>query len=111
MKLDVTVSEVVDIFKEISGRPKQLFERIRRDIRKVIVPRAAPPKAARFLKKQPLRYIPPQMIGKRPPYFVMIILWLSSDYPLIILLTHKILLHILRPRKRKLLPLLVRNTS
>jgi len=36
MKLEVTVSEIADIFKEIQERPGQLFEMIRLDIREVV---------------------------------------------------------------------------
>ena len=36
MKLEVTVSEIADIFKEIQERPGQLFEMIRLDIRDVV---------------------------------------------------------------------------
>jgi putative transposase len=36
MKLEVTVSEIADIFKEIQQRPSQLFEMIRLDIRDVV---------------------------------------------------------------------------
>jgi putative transposase len=36
MKLEVTVSENEDIFKEIQERPGQLFEMIRLDIREVV---------------------------------------------------------------------------
>jgi putative transposase len=36
MKLEVTVSEIADIFKEIQQRPSQLFEMIRLDIREVV---------------------------------------------------------------------------
>ena len=36
MKLEVTVSEIADIFKEIQERPEQLFEMIRLDIREVV---------------------------------------------------------------------------
>ena len=35
MKLEVTVSEIADIFKEIQQRPGQLFEMIRLDIKEV----------------------------------------------------------------------------
>jgi len=36
MKLEVTVSEIADIFKEIQERPGQLFEMIRLDIKEVV---------------------------------------------------------------------------
>ena len=36
MKLEVTVSEIADIFKEIQERPGKLFEMIRLDIREVV---------------------------------------------------------------------------
>lgn len=36
MKLEVTVSEIADIFKEIQERPGQLFEMIRLDIREIV---------------------------------------------------------------------------
>ena len=36
MKLEVTVSEIAEIFKEIQERPGQLFEMIRLDIREVV---------------------------------------------------------------------------
>ena len=36
MKLEVSVSEIADIFKEIQERPGQLFEMIRLDIREVV---------------------------------------------------------------------------
>ena len=36
MKLEVTVSEIADIFKEIQERPGRLFEMIRLDIREVV---------------------------------------------------------------------------
>jgi putative transposase len=36
MKLEVTVSEIADIFKEIQERPGQLFEMIRLDVREVV---------------------------------------------------------------------------
>jgi putative transposase len=36
MKLEVTVSEIADIFKEIQERPGQLFEMIRMDIKEVV---------------------------------------------------------------------------
>ena len=36
MKLEVTVSEIADIFKEIQERPGLLFEMIRLDIREVV---------------------------------------------------------------------------
>ena len=36
MKLEVTVSEIADIFKEIQQRPSQLFEMIRLDIREIV---------------------------------------------------------------------------
>jgi putative transposase len=36
MKLEVTVSEIADIFKEIQEQPGRLFEMIRLDIREVV---------------------------------------------------------------------------
>jgi len=36
MKLEVTVSEIADIFKEIQERPGQLFEMIRLDIKEAV---------------------------------------------------------------------------
>lgn len=36
MKLEVTVSEIADIFKEIQERPGQLFEMIRLDIKETV---------------------------------------------------------------------------
>ena len=36
MKLEVTVSEIADIFKEIQERPGQLFDMIRLDIKEVV---------------------------------------------------------------------------
>ena len=36
MELEVTVSEIADIFKEIQERPGQLFEMIRLDIGEVV---------------------------------------------------------------------------
>jgi len=36
MKLEISVPEVVDIFKEIQGQPEQLYDMIRTDIRKTI---------------------------------------------------------------------------
>jgi putative transposase len=36
MKLEISVPEVVDIFKEIKDQPEQLYEMIRTDIRQII---------------------------------------------------------------------------
>jgi len=36
MKLEVTVSEIAEIYQEIQERPEQLFEMIRLDIREVV---------------------------------------------------------------------------
>ena len=36
MKLEVTVSEVKEIFKEIQKQPEQLFEMIRMDLRETV---------------------------------------------------------------------------
>lgn len=36
MKLEISVPEVVDIFKEIKDQPEQLYEMIRTDIRQTI---------------------------------------------------------------------------
>ena len=36
MKLEISVPEVVDIFKEIKEQPEQIFEMIRSDIRDTI---------------------------------------------------------------------------
>jgi len=36
MKLEISVPEVVDIFKEIQEQPEQLYEMIRADIRETI---------------------------------------------------------------------------
>ena len=36
MKLEVTVSEIAEIYQEIQERPGQLFEMIRLDIREVV---------------------------------------------------------------------------
>ena len=36
MKLEITVNEVMEIFKGIQQRPEQLFEMIRLDIKEVV---------------------------------------------------------------------------